>query len=188
MKLIRISIVLGMILAIPLCMGIYVAVDRLESQAEDIGEVRQMLTGDFGFDFSGVGDIDSPSFPFERRLKDQQERTLDTVVLGRTENSVRFLSKKDGWHYNFPIEKLSSEDAEFLQRIRPNLAAEDAKYPVIRRLTNDEGNSLVAVIHGRSSFDLFLRKYEESGSELIYPINKLSRPDRTFVFGLPVNR
>ncbi len=198
MKLIRLAILMGLITAVPICAIIYLAVDRLEKSAGDMGELRGIVEELYDVSIAGpemaaaldegenglpsVFRRDSPSFPFARSLTNEASLSLDVVVTGRGDETLHFLSLRDNRSYQYPIDRLSEDDREFARGLP--LTRSGAVYPVVRRLTDRRHRSLVAVIVGRSQFEVVFQRLGEKRKH-VYPINQLSDADRAFIHGLP---
>jgi hypothetical protein len=185
------AMLVGLIAAIPICVLIYLGVSRLEQGARRSGEMRQTLQG-ISEMMNQVGlepDSEAPPepvavFPFERSIANQADQRLDVIVTGRGGSDLFFLSLRDNRHYRYPIAGLSEADRQFSETL-PLHAPELVAYPVTRQLADAAGRQLVAVIEGRTQFDVRFRVLRD-GSRHTYPIGRLSPSDRAFVFGLPV--
>lgn len=55
------------------------------------------------------------SAPLRRTLTAMDGRTLDAVLLGRTENAVSVRRQADGQEFVIPLEKLSAADRDFIR-------------------------------------------------------------------------
>lgn len=200
MKLIRLAILMGLLTAVPICAMIYLAVDRLEKSADDMGTLREIVEDLYDVsldspqmaaglnDDAGLPSVfrrDSTAFPFARSLTNENELSLDVVVTGRSDEGLHFLSLRDNRSYHYPIERLAPDDRAFARGLPTTRAG--AVYPVVRKLTDRHRRTLVAVIVGRSQFDVVFQRLGEE-REHVYPINQLSDADRAFVFGLPTDR
>lgn len=212
MKLIRMAILVGMIVAVPLCAMIYLGVARLEHTAREsirlrdslselsdqVTPVRTMLDE---LDPDG-GDPEPPSaetspepepepelgngaFPVVKRLENQKRQALDVVVTGRSEEALHFLSLRDNRLYRYPIAGLSEPDQAFSAGL-PVWESRGGTYPVARQLRDVVGRPLVTMIDGRSEREVFFRTLPE-GERHRYPIHRLSPMDRYYVMSLPVS-
>ncbi|MCB1063003.1 MAG: hypothetical protein KDN20_08800 [Verrucomicrobiae bacterium] len=186
MKLIRLSIIVGLFCAIPICGVIYLGVDRLEKSAPKLREFQEIVS-----DIPIVSMETEPPSPFDespikRRLTNYEGRQLDTIITGRSEEMIHFFAFPHNRNYDYPITQLSSADRAFATSL-PLSTAEESAYPVLRMLTDHRGRSKLAVIEGRTQFDLFFHVFEERERHT-FPISRLSPRDRDFVFSLPVDR
>ena len=186
MKLIRLSIIVGLLCAIPICGVIYLGVGRLEKGAPKLREFQEMVS-----DLPIVSlETEEPSpfdeSPIKRRLTNYEGRQLDTIITGRSEEMIHFFAFPHNRNYDYPITKLSSADRAFATSL-PLSPVADSAYPALRTLTDNQGRAKLAVIEGRTQFDLFFRVFEESERHS-FPISRLSPQDRDFVFSLPASR
>lgn len=55
------------------------------------------------------------SAPLRRTLTATDGRTLDAVLLGRTETAVRIRRQADGQEFVIPLEKLAAADRDFIR-------------------------------------------------------------------------
>ncbi|MBL9153423.1 MAG: hypothetical protein JNK37_13095 [Verrucomicrobiales bacterium] len=209
MKLIRMAILVGMIVAVPLCAMIYLGVARLEHTAREsirlrdslselsdqVTPVRTMLDelDPDGGEMDGGSEPSTESqpkpengaFPVVKRLENQKRQALDVVVTGRSEEALHFLSLRDNRLYRYPIAGLSERDQAFSAGL-PVWESTAGNYPVARQLRDVVGRSLVTVIDGRSEREVFFRTLPE-GERHSYPIHRLSPTDRHYVMSLPVS-
>ena len=57
----------------------------------------------------------STEYPIDHELTDAKGRKLEVEIIGRTGDALQFVRKLDGKHYDLPIERLSSEDQDFVR-------------------------------------------------------------------------
>ncbi len=70
--------------------------------------------------------------PVERSITDKQGRKVSVVILGKSEDSIKFRRTSDGKEYALPIASLSAGDQEFLKGVDDKEFTIDSTEPVSR--------------------------------------------------------
>lgn len=190
------AILVGVIVAVPICAIIYLSVSSLEKSSHHSKEIfglTETITsaGSFIDEESGLKELaesleNAEAFPVLKRITNQNQQSLDVVVTGRTEEALHFLSLRDNRHYFYPINELIWKDQIFSKGL-PIWVPKEGEFPLPRQLRDGVGRPLVTMIEGRSEHHVFFRTL--AGGDLhAYPIHRLSPADRTFILGLPASR
>lgn len=176
---------LGILICIPICFMVYSATEGLESGVRKSNKFRKEFK-DFTKLF-GIGiDESSPElhYPVRRTITNNEGRALDVVITGRTREVVSIVSLRDNRNYQYPIESLSSSDAEFLRHL-PIYDPKPRAFPVVKKLQTGSGSSIIVEITGRSQFELRYRNLESPRIKTI-EINQLAPESRREAILLPI--
>jgi len=79
--------------------------------------------------------VETPSFPFERKLTDSEGRMIHAEILGKIEGKIALRRLSDEKRFVIPLEKLSKEDRDFFQNVpegKQMLASTKANEPPVK--------------------------------------------------------
>lgn len=97
-----------------------------------------------------------PKIPVERILIDGSGRELAVEIIGRDQDSITFVRKRDSGRFSYPIERLSPKDAAFARKL-PLVQPPRAK---------DAKTSSRGAVSIDPEIDLVERRLAEVGEEL----------------------
>ena len=131
MSYIKISVIVGLVLTIPILLVIDLGTNQLAKSAKDIGEIRETLAeinsveDQLNQEIDGVEidgfEIDDPepltlSYPISRRITDLKRVSITVTITGRSQTELKFYTAKN-LYYSYPIKKLSIPDQEFVRKL-----------------------------------------------------------------------
>ena len=125
---------------------------------------------------------EAQTFPISRKIANEEGRTRDVMITGRTQDEIQFRTRPDHLNYSYAIEKLSPDDREFAQTL-PVKQTASWGYPIHRRLTHSDGRTLDAVINGRSQGNIYFRSLRDQRN-YTYAIQRLSSADKKQILSL----